>query len=499
MATSLTPTTGTTSGGSKKYLDFEGLNKLWDNICIKFAPTWKAVDFSHLAKTAPTHNASDITIPFRSITDEPNPTTGVVDHTTQLETTLTFNAATQTTAGVMTAADKVKLDNIGSTAENAVTIKNIKIGNQLSGGSTFNATALKIDNNKVVAFGLDYNADTDLLSLIDLNNNKAAVSQVHVLGDALKGLAFSDCKVKYENSNTYIVFTVTVTNQEGTTDTKTIEINVNDLISTYTAGDGISISQTSTSVDNINTATTITLIAPKSENNKNHKIGGIIPKKIYSNSVTDTNWGKATGTTVPTVQQLSTATSRYFGIETDNAGHAFVNVPVATITKGDNTTQSSTINNNDAQATFTAMTGLAMSLSADGQTYTYVPEITTYTLPKDDDLSISTNATTSDKGTIQLNGSTTQTIEFLTNATVNDHAIELVKGSYKIKETELTITADNSPNSVSLVPGSTSTLTFLEDISKDAHHTIKKNGVTLSIANPESIELTYIAGLKYTV
>ena len=496
MATSLNTTTEKTTGGAKKYLDYSGLNKLWDNICDKFSPKWQTVDFDFLNNPTSDAELKTLQLPIRTLSPAPD-NNGVIDHTQRLQKTLVFPQASADNAGVMSAADKKKLDDLSTSIEGAITIKSIKIGNQLSGGSTFNATALTADGNKALAFGLSYNADSDLLSLVDLNNSKKALSQVHILGDAFKSAIFSDCEVKYKNSNTYLVFTLTIKKQDGTDDVKTVEILVNDLISTYHAGDGIKIDQTSTDIDGSNTATTITLIAPLTKDSK-HKIGGIIPKKIYSNSITDTDWGNATGTTVPTIQALGTSTGRYFGVETDNAGHAFVNVPVVGFERGTDTNATATVNNTAANGSFTAMTGLEWSLSADGTKYTLTPKYTDFSVQTETVLSVNANHAIN-QSDIALAGNTNKSISYVKGLSVSDHGITVNTGSFNIKESELAFATDVNATAVTLVPGTTTSITPITGLTKDAHHTLKRTYTSVTVADPASIELTYIAGLKYQI
>ena len=330
MATSLkTGVNTTTDNGAKKYLDFTGLNALWDNICDKFAPQWKSVNFDFIAASEPTHEASTVVIPFQNLSMPPTEQ-GVVDHTHVNQTTYTIKAATQTTAGVLSAADKKKIDELGETTENAVTIKTISVGD-----SATDKTPLTITTDKDVAFGLAYDANTDTLSIMDLNAaTPVALSSVHVLGDALTNALIDDVKLVTTddkgNTGTFIEITFSVVKHNDdhteTTDTKKIYLDVDDLISVYTPGDGINIEQTSTGLDGTTTTTTISLVAPTRISNDN-KIGGILSNKIYTGAVT--NWKNTSGTTAPAMQDLGTQTGRYFGIETDKDGRAFVNVPSA--------------------------------------------------------------------------------------------------------------------------------------------------------------------------
>jgi hypothetical protein len=59
---------------------------------------------------------------------------------------------------------------------------------------------------------------------------------------------------------------------------------------------------------------------------KHNAFGLIKANKYYTSEATLTTTA-ASATTAPTIQELSTATTRYYGIETDKNGFAFVNVP----------------------------------------------------------------------------------------------------------------------------------------------------------------------------
>ena len=502
MATSLkTCVSNTTENGTKKYLDFTGLNALWDNICDKFAPQWKSVNFDFIANSEPTHEASTVVIPFQNLSMPPT-AQGVVDHTHVNQTTYTIKAATQTTAGVLTAADKKKIDELGETTENAVTIKTVSVGN-----SSADKTALTITTDKNVAFGLSYDANTDILSIMDLNAaTPVALSSVHVLGDAVKTLnGFSDFDVITKDNNTYLVFTLSVTNQDGTTQEKSVEINVNDLVSVYTAGAGIALTVTNDATNDDNaTAVTINVIAPKRVSNDN-KIGGILSNKIYTGAVT--NWKNTSGTTAPAMQDLGTQSGRYFGIETDKDGRAFVNVPSATASIGTSTNGADTINNTDANDTFTAVTDVEFTLSEDGKTYTVVPKKTVFTVSKETELSKATDSATVTKTDVTLNGSTEQSFDVISGITVSDHEVKLSKVTHTIKETELSIenpTGNGATVNISLIPGETTAVTtgvVTNVVKGSSHHAVQVTDKTLSftVADPASIDIDYIEGLQWVV
>ena len=100
----------------KKYLDYTGVNLLWDTICERFSNKWDVVDFDYIDGNEPTHTDTNVVIPFRNLSAEPA-VTDLFKQVTAYQTTYTINQATQETAGVMSAADKIKLDEILDTIE----------------------------------------------------------------------------------------------------------------------------------------------------------------------------------------------------------------------------------------------------------------------------------------------------------------------------------------------------------------------------------------------
>ena len=542
MATSLKnpPATETSENGTKKYLDFAGLNALWDNICDKFAPQWKSVNFDFIANNQPEVRVKEgtseevIDLKFQNLSMAPT-ADGVVDHTHVNQVTWELKCARKDTdsgeyvPGIMSSADKAKLDaldsTLGSNIDTAVKINEIKVGNAKDTATTLtveiteNADSTK---NKAVAFGLDYDADTDELSIVDLNNNKAKVSTVKILEDAFKEAIFQNADVIVENGITYLYFELKITNQKGETDVKELKVNVNDLVSVYEAGDGIdlTINSDSTTDDNA-TSTKITLIAPKVVSNDN-KIGGIKPNNIYSEAnVTD--WtNKETKGAAPKVQELSTASGRYFGIETDKDGHAFVNVPVATINIGtDASADTQTISNNDSDAKFTVVSNLTKSLSEDGQTWTIVPELKEITLSREEEITVTPTApTAATTTTIIANGAETINGKdnFITvidgfDVEENTHKLSYTQKKIVFNESPVTVTDRNSttdPNNVqdiavALIPGVTTTtditvVTDLDPSDPNGHNLVKTTQkISFTVADPSAIDIDYIEGLVWKV
>lgn len=534
MATSLKnpPATETSENGTKKYLDFAGLNALWDNICDKFAPQWKSVNFDFIANNQPEVRVKEgtseevIDLKFQNLSMAPT-ADGVVDHTHVSQVTWELKCARKDTdsgeyvPGIMSSVDKAKLDaldsTLGSNIDTAVKINEIKIGDAKD-----TATSLVVEitknadntNNKAVAFGLDYDAAKDELSIVDLNNNKAKVSTVKILEDAFKDAMFQNADVIVENGITYLYFELLITPQQGSAYTKELKVNVNDLVSVYEAGDGIDLTIGNDSADDNATSTKITLVAPKVVNNDN-KIGGIKPNNIYSEANV-TGWtDKETKGAAPKVQELSTALGRYFGIETDKDGHAFVNVPVATIDIGtDATADTQTISNNDSDAKFTVVSGLTKSLSEDGQTWTIVPELKEITLSREEEITVTPTApTAATTTTIIANGS--ETIDGKDNFITVIDGFEVEENTHKLSYTQKKIIFNETPVNVTdeagndiaidLIPGVTTAknitvVTDLDPSDPNGHNLVKTTQkVSFTVADPSAIDIDYIEGLVWKV
>ena len=509
MANSIKPTTETTTGGAKKYLDYAGLNALWDNICDKFSPQWKTVSWEFIRDNNPTHNADNVVLPFQNLSNPPTEQ-GVANHSQLTNTWYTINAATPETAGVMSAADKTKLDGLESTAEQAVTVKTIMVGNSLDEDDAFPASALTINNttDKAVAFGLSYDADSDLLSIMDLNykpdpTNKPndivprALSSVHILGDVLQN-AFIDADNTYVTDigkdgeeGLFIKITFITKTQDGDEGTTPVFINVADLIDIYTEGEGISIGDSDYIADGDPTRTQISIKAPTTTTK-----GGIISKKVYTGTA---------GNVAPTVQTPSTQALRYFGIETDSNGNAFVNAPSADVAV-ETATASDTVDNTSGSDTFTAVTGIQFELDKSTDKYIITPTTTTYTVAKETELSKTPTNAVATAGKIELNGAEEKSFKVISDVNVNDHTITLTEKTFTIKESELSFTEDDeilgtdAGGELVLEPGTTITVDMLSDLTIDAHHTLGKHKYTsITVKDPASIEIDYIEGLQWAI
>lgn len=288
---------------NKKYLDEVGLAALWARITDYGAPRWTAYK--------PTTISADATKVV--IKHESAATAAQKADSKGVDIAVELPAATQDKAGVMTAADKTKLDNMNSTAEDAVTIKQVQVKNQ----------SLKIDGDKYVDWDFVYNSTTDTLDIIDCNDSNKVLTSVTInsfIGDALLKGILTDSDIVPEdgdgNSGTFIKLTFTTTTNDNTTESKDVYINVADLIDFYTAGSGISIENGAIDHNETQRSSTITLkIATSTER------GGFVAHKVSTT---------ATAVTPTTIEK------RYFGVEIGKDDKAIVNVPIGSITKQDN-------------------------------------------------------------------------------------------------------------------------------------------------------------------
>lgn len=306
-----------------KFLSEEGLEKLWDMIKNGFSPRWQAYKPSNKktsdsATVYTTDDSNDcisadqnnVTINFSSA--------GILTQGASVygnDIRLVINQAEPSTndiggsAGLLSAPDKEKLDRLGSDIENTITIKGEKV----------NGTELTL-TDKYTNWNLVYNSGTNTLDIVDKNKSNTVLTSVNVndfIGEVFKDGFITDVSLVDKDDNntsgTFIkmVFALTKTSSSsGNTEyTKTLYLNISDLIDIYTAGTGLSTSTANNSgIDNTPTSTTINLKPAATA-----EIGGI---KVKSTNKT------------PSHQDLSSKANRYFSIEKDTNDFAFVNVPI---------------------------------------------------------------------------------------------------------------------------------------------------------------------------
>ena len=255
----------------KQFLDKAGVEALWEKIYNGFAPRWQSYKPSALGSTAESNKLPAEFVELKS--DKAN--VGKL-HSDESRAALnaTFvsagpisdgagnwygrdlvvqipevKAPTSATAedggyGIMSPEDKWKLDHVGTTAEDAVTIKGVQVGS--------NNLTLK---NKLVNWDLHYDETNNKLCIRDLNaEDNKVVSSVDVdslLSDAivkgfLAGVELVD-KDAEGKAGLYLKFVFTTgIGSDGVSDSNESEVifvSVADLVDVYTPGTGISIDQ----------------------------------------------------------------------------------------------------------------------------------------------------------------------------------------------------------------------------------------------------------------
>ena len=442
---------------AKQFLDSTGLNALWTRIVNGFAPAWKAVDLQSLTLT---HNANNVVMGVSST--GPNPGS---DNKDVISGVLTIQPASTTAAGVMTSADKTKLDGLSNSINSAISISGVQV----------KGTDLTLTNKKA-NFDLKYNSTTDTLDIVDANKSNTVLTSVRIndfIGDALlSGVLTSATMVdkdKNGTAGTFLKLVFTTTDNAGNQSSSEIYANVADLVSTYTNGTGISITTNNTGVDNTATSATISL-----KQAATNEIGGIQVSKVF--------------TTNPTIQAATTYATRYFPIETTKEGKAIVNIPSSSLSIGNATPASGgTISHG---GTFTAITGLTeVESGTDGST-TLTPTLTTYTLPSVPNISVTANTKTT--GTPAHAGKFTVI-----------SAIEANGHGFKYTPTEITLPAESTlsvagtaTDSITLVPGGSNEVQVLETVTASGH-TITRDFKTIKVDDPASIDVATINALAY--
>ena len=429
---------------NKKYLDETGLSKLWARITDYGAPRWTAYK--------PVQgNITDesVILAYQSAATDEQKAAGKGN-----VIAVEIPGATQSLAGVMTANDKNRVDNIEVIAEDLITIKNIKVGQSNENGeNNRDARKLAIDDGKNVNWDFVYNATTDTLDIIDVITNKVMTS-VHIndfIGDALIDGILTDVDLvdhdENNNSGAFIKLIFTITRNNGDIDSKDIYINVADLIDVYTAGPGISIEQGSidtnedirNSVICLKTAGTD---ATLDDHNHPKGIGGFVAHKV-SNA---------------TAVGISSIEKRYFGVEIGNDAKGIVNVPIGTITNTDNSITGeisiSPIIGGDADI----ITGVNIVELDDHTGHIIQPTGTTLHIDKETDITTSGNAG-EDAETLQFGDSFTVFKDIAPGGT-NGHELiksnttwtlpELSKGDPIVSQESQTIYADNAASAFNL-------------------------------------------------
>lgn len=457
---------------AKKFLDESGLNTLWAQIRNGYAGKWKVISFDgfSIAQQANKENVDIVTQTLSTTPTQDANGNWVVDDTKALQTVHSIKPATQTMPGLLSAADKTKLDNMSTDTESLIDIKGVQINN----------TDLVLSNKKV-NFALSYDAATDNLSLVDLNDGSKALSTVGILGDALKDALITNAEIVDKNASntagTFLKITFKITDQDGTDTTRDVYANVADLIDTYTAGTGISISTGSnTGIDGVASSKQISLNAATAS-----AIGGIkVAKDNSSYAVTSKTSTVAADVT----------TGRYYGVEIDKNDKAFVYVPVENVSIG---TGSTATGSPAHGGTFTAITALGANVDATTGDITISPTTTTYTLPSETTLSKGTD-TTDTAQTLTFGGTFTAMVD----TSVSGHTITDKNKTFTLpSETQLSLGTTKTGTAITLDPGTnSSTYTAVTNVEVTGH-TVTLTKTAVSVADPDSIATATITALAY--
>ena len=441
----------------KQFLDKAGVEALWDRIYNGFAPRWQSYKPSNAASSDEDKLPADFINTYesdhivngakdgRKSLDIAFVSAGAIkdaqgnkygrDLVIQIPEVKSPSSATAGDGkyGVMSPTDKWKLDHVGSTAEDAVTIKGVKV----------DGTELTL-TNKFVNWKLNYDTSTNELQIVDLNSSSSAVlSRVDmdsILPDVITKGFLQNATITNEdgtgNKGLFLKLTFAISLNNGTvTNATDVYISVNDLIDVYNAGTGISVTQ-STEPTADGTARTSTInLKPAATN----EIGGI--KIAADNSTTDNT----------SSLRKESATGRNFGVMTNKDDVAYVNVPVDTLEVDTSTIADDSIAIATADS-FQVLAGYAKSASTDGNGWKLTPTYKTISVNKETDVTISGN-TGSDTKTLTWGG-TFDILKTVTTGGTNGHTLTRTKSTMTMPtETTLSLgTATADTNTISITP-----------------------------------------------
>lgn len=538
----------------KTYLDRAGLSALWTKIQTGFAPRWTAYKpGASTNEPATVHkineSGSSLSASETQIGINFNSAGVLTDGATKYGTDITLllpqatpaNNGTGGTAGLLSSIDKEKIDEMGTTAETAVTLKGIHVGK----GNEGNGTALHIDDNKFAHFNFVYNETTKSLDITDRNRGDAVLATVpisHFTEDLAISSVISDAKVLAELPNgatlsggttknpPYLALTFILTREgvnaetgadETYTETNTIYTSLADLVSTYTASTGLEVINLAGDDldDDVHTTAAFRLKSAATGER-----GGI---KVVE--VTTGTGDYVVGSTGDKVRHEADK-NRNFGIERNANDIAFVNVPIGDITAADEINvgdQSIDVKEsartNTAQS-FTVISGLTVTKDTDDQGHSISYKTKTIEVLPETPITVtksSTNDTAEDYneganpkhelGTFNVVSSIAQSTD------KNGHAITYKTKDIKLYETELTLgksvaataAGDKFIASAGHVTGGTTaenenisvaganSFTYLDDIAVN-DHTITKTFKTTVISTP-TIPLSIINSLSYPI
>lgn len=433
-----------TTNNPQQFLDRDGLSTLWGRITTEFAPRWKSyrpllTNESFATNQTPPDiadahqtNADGLCIDFASagvLTLEDGSVYGKgIRVKLPRVVAPTDGVANSGMDGIMSWEDKEKLDSLENTAENAVTIKGVKVGTN----SNQEQRKLKL-TDKFVNWDLRFNSTANELQVVDVNNGNTVLTKVSVkdfVADAIKegflvGATLVTSKPLGNNQvkeGTYIKLSFKIKDGSDTeNNVSDVYLDVNDLIDVYTAGTGISINNDLTN-DTTNDAPRTTEINLKTA--QTGEIGGV---KIKRDNISLDN---------TSILKTTNQNGRYFGVEINKDDVAFVNVPIGELSAGSNVLGGTTTVNTSEGGEFTFVTGISKieyttNASGDITGNTITLGTGKIEIVKETSITKATDSTVSG-GAIAHNGGTFTAITEITPGGTNGHELTLTKTTYTL-------------------------------------------------------------------
>jgi hypothetical protein len=273
---------------AKTFLDYNGLSTLWSIISNKFATKAEAVKTIEVA--AGTNDTVEKKLVYTTVSGEANFTT--------------IPAATETSSGLLTADQFKTLSELNTNIEGFAPFANLQLeGKDLTLVNRLANIKLEYEGSKA-AGGNAY------ISLVDANatGEDRAISKIDVTELVKTGLlADADVVVnpEGESNGTYLKLVFNTATDASSSDTNTVYINVTDLVEIYSAGEGISITETGSDIDDTARTGVISIEAAKSD-----KLGGV---KLGYTVAADGN-------------------RKSYAVKLNDSNQAFVEVPWETVT-----------------------------------------------------------------------------------------------------------------------------------------------------------------------
>ena len=466
---------------NRNYLDTSGLATLWSIIIDNFALRWNA----YKPKTTVSKTTTSNSIVFESSASDTQKINGLGENIT-----VTLSEATESTAGILSSADKQKLNKLNKIIEDAITLKTIKVG-QAEEVENENIRELVINTaDKSVNWDFVYNSTTNTLDIIDVNrpvnnNVMTSVSINDFIGDALISGILTDSDVVDKdgdnNSGSFIKLTFITTTLDGVEDKKDIYVNVADLIDIYNAGAGISLDPNGVvNADGRQRESTIKLkIASTTER------GGFVATKVTNDT---------------TSVQNTTIATRYFGVEIGKDNKAIVNVPIGTISAQNNSISGAVNISPITGGTTNIITGMSIVEKTDNTGHNVTPIGTTLNITKESEITWSDDSTSSNSP--QFGDTLTVLTEIASDETgVNGHKIKRSKTSFTLPKVTITDTAVEEEHKTLITNDSNSkfefdTITDLDINESSGVITATKTSFSFGV-EVSTIEESFITSLTY--